>query len=111
MEPNFSLKLLELTAKNWDDASRLITDMAQKTTKQRLAEMLLWLKETFGLDDNDCIDIKLTREEIANMVGTATESLIRLLGDFKKNKLISLEGKKIKLLDIHGLVMIAELVD
>ena len=73
--------------------------------------MLLWLKETFGLDDNDCIDIKLTREEIANMVGTATESLIRLLGDFKKNKLISLEGKKIKLLDIHGLVMIAELVD
>jgi CRP/FNR family transcriptional regulator, polysaccharide utilization system transcription regulator len=73
--------------------------------------MLLWLKETFGLDDNDCIDIKLTREEIANMVGTTTESLIRLLGDFKKNKLISLEGKKIKLLDIHGLVMIAELVD
>lgn len=73
--------------------------------------MLLWLKETFGLDDNDCIDIKLTREEIANMVGTTTESLIRLLGDFKKNKLISLEGKEIKLLDIHGLVMIAELVD
>ncbi|MDB9775409.1 helix-turn-helix domain-containing protein [Vicingaceae bacterium] len=76
-----------------------------------MVEMLLWLKETFGLDDNDCIDIKLTREEIANMVGTTTESLIRLLGDFKKNKLISLEGKEIKLLDIHGLVMIAELVD
>ncbi len=110
-EPNFSLKLLELTAKNWDEASRLITDMAQKTTRQRLAEMLLWLKETFGLDEDDCIDVKLTREEIANMVGTATESLIRLLGDLKKNKLISLEGKRIKLLDIHGLVMIADLTD
>ncbi len=110
-EPNFSLKLLELTAKNWNDASRLITDMAQKTTRQRLAEMLLWLKETFGLDENDCIDVNLTREEIANMVGTATESLIRLIGDLKKNKLISLEGKRIKLLDIHGLVMIADLID
>ncbi len=110
-EPNFSLKILELTAKNWENASRLITDMAQKTTKQRLAEMLLWLKETFGLDEDNCIDVQLSREEIANMVGTATEAVIRLLGDLKKQKLIALEGKKIKLLDIHGLVVLADLVD
>lgn len=110
-DPNFSLKILELTARNWDNASRLITDMAQKTTKQRLAEMLLWLKETFGLDEDNCIDVKLSREEIANMVGTATEAVIRLLGDLKKEKLISLEGKKIKMLDIHGLVMLADLID
>ncbi len=110
-DPNFSLKLLELTAKNWDNASRLITDMAQKTTKQRLAEMLLWLKETFGLDEENCIDVKLSREEIANMVGTATESVIRLLAEFKSKKLIGLEGKKIKLLDIHGLVVLADLID
>ncbi len=111
IEPNFSLQLLELTAKQWNQASRLITDMAQKTTKQRLAEMLLWLKETFGLDSNDCIDVKLSREEIANMVGTATEAVIRLLGELKKEKLIGLEGKKIKLLDIHGLSISADLVD
>ena len=110
-EPDFSLKMLELTAKNWNEASRLITDMAQKTTKQRLAEMILWLKETFGLDDDNCIDVKLSREEIANMVGTATEAVIRLLSELKKEKLISLDGKKIKLLDIHGLVMLAELID
>lgn len=110
-EPNFSLKILELTAKNWENASRLITDMAQKTTKQRLAEMLLWLKETFGLDEDNCIDVQLSREEIANMVGTATEAVIRLLGDLKKQKLIALEGKRIKLLDIHGLVVLADLVD
>lgn len=110
-EPDFSLRMLELTAKNWNEASRLITDMAQKTTKQRLAEMLLWLKETFGLDEDNCIDVKLSREEIANMVGTATEAVIRLLGELKKEKLISLDGKRIKLLDIHGLVMLAELID
>lgn len=110
-EPKFSLELLELTAKNWNSASRLITDMAQKTTKQRLAEMLLWLKETFGLDEEDCIDVRLSREEIANMVGTATEAVIRLLAELKKEKLIGLEGKRIRLLDIHGLVMLADLID
>jgi len=110
-DSDFSLQLLELTAKNWNNASRLITDMAQKTTKERLAEMLLWLKETFGLDGNDCIDVKLSREEIANMVGTATEAVIRLLSELKKEKLIALEGKKIKLLDIHGLVVLADLLD
>jgi CRP/FNR family transcriptional regulator len=110
-DSNFSLKMLELTAKNWNEASRLITDMAQKTTKQRLAEMLLWLKETFGLDEDNCIDVKLSREEIANMVGTATEAVIRLIAELRKEKLISLDGKKIKLLDIHGLVMLADLLD
>lgn len=110
-ESDFSLKMLELTAKNWDNASRLITDMAQKTTKQRLAEMLLWLKETFELDENDCLDVKLSREEIASMVGTATEAVIRLLAELKKENLIALEGKKIKLLNVHGLVLLADLVD
>jgi len=110
-EPKFSLELLELTAKNWNNASRLITDMAQKTTKERLAEMLLWLKETFGLDEEDCIDVKLTREEIANMVGTATEAVIRLLAELKRDKLIALEGKRIRLLDIHGLIVLADLID
>ncbi|HEY9886377.1 MAG TPA: Crp/Fnr family transcriptional regulator [Vampirovibrionales bacterium] len=110
-EANFSLKLLEITAKQWNNASRLITDMAQKTSKQRLAEMLLWLKETFGLDENDCIDVTLSREEIAGMVGTATEAVIRLLSEFKKERLIDLEGKRLKLLDIHGLTVVADLVD
>ena len=98
-------------SKQRSQASRLITDLAQKTTKQRLAEMLLWLKETFGRDSNDCIGVKLSREEIANMVGTATEAVIRLLGELKKEKLIALEGKKIKLLDIHGIVVSADLID
>lgn len=110
-EPNFSLRLLELTAKQWNNASRLITDMAQKTSKQRLAEMLLWLKETFGLDEADCIDVSLSREEIAGLVGTATEAVIRLLSELKKEKLIDLEGKRIKLLDVHGLATQADLID
>jgi len=110
-DPRFSLNMLELTAKNWHAASQLLTDMAQKSSKQRLAEVLLWLKETFGLDEDDCIDVRLSREEIAGIVGTATEAVIRLLSDLNKKGLIHLEGKKIRLVDIHGLATLAELND
>ncbi len=110
-DSSFSLKILELTAQNWENASRLITNMAQKTSLERLAEMLLWLKDTFGLDQDDCLDVKLSREELANLVGTATEVVIRLLRDLKNKKLIELQGKKIKLIDIHGLVVLGDLID
>lgn len=110
-DSDFSLKVLELTAQNWDNASRLITHMAQKTSLERLAEMLLWLKDTFGLDEENCIDVKLSREELANLVGTATEVVIRLLRDLKNKKLIELQGKKIQLIDIHGLVVLGDLID
>jgi len=50
----------------------------------------------------------LTREELAGIVGTATESVIRLLSDLKKNKLIELNKRKIKILDSKKLKRIAE---
>lgn len=110
-EPTFNMKVLETTAVNWNQATKLITMLAQKTAKQRLAEMLLWVKEVFGIDSDDCINVKLSREELANMVGTSTESVIRLIAELKKENLILLEGKKIRLLDIHGLVVLADLID
>lgn len=110
-EPKFSMKVLETSAINWNQATKLITILAQKTAKQRLSEMLLWLKEMFGLDENDCIDVKLSREELANMIGTSTEASTRLLSDLRKEKLIASEGKKIKLIDIHGLIVLADLID
>ena len=73
--------------------------MAQKPVKDRLALTLLNLEEVFGTDKEDCIDIVLTREEIANTIGTATESAIRLLSNLKKDGVIDLVGKKIKILN------------
>lgn len=65
------------------------------------------LKENFGVDKEDTLQISLTREELANIVGTATESVIRLLSEFKKDSLIELNGRKIKILDIQGLTKIS----
>ena len=50
----------------------------------------------------------LSREEIASLIGTATESVIRLLSEFKKDKLIELKGKKIIILDKDGLVKLSD---
>ena len=110
-EPKFSMKVLETSAINWNKATKLITILAQKTAKQRLSEMLLWLKEIFGLDQDDCLDIKLSREELANMIGSSTEALIRLLSELKKDRLIGFEGERLRLLDVHGLIMLADLMD
>ena len=77
--------------------------------RERLAEVLLLLKENFELDNQNTLQISLTREELANMVGTATESVIRLLSEFKQDKLIELQGRKIKFLDLTSLRRVANI--
>lgn len=103
---NFSLELMQLTCRELGEANAYITDIAQKTVRERLAEILIHLKDEFGIDDEKVLQISLTREELANIVGTATESVIRLLSEFKQDKLIDLNGRSIKLTDIPQLVKI-----
>ena len=98
---------MRLTCKELGEANTYITDIAQKTVRERLAEIILHLKENFGVDKEDTLQISLTREELANIVGTATESVIRLLSEFNKDALIELNGRKIKILDIQGLTKIS----
>ncbi len=94
---DFALSLMQLTCKELNQANSYIKDIAQKTVRERLAEALLMLEENFGLNNEGYLNIILTREELANIVGTATESVIRLLSEFKAEKTISMQGKRIKL--------------
>ncbi len=103
----FALELLKLACEELGEANSYITDIAQKTVRERLAEILLLLVDDFGLDDNNYLKISLTREELANIVGTATESVIRLLSEFKSDRLVELNGRRIKILDKKGLFKIS----
>ncbi|MGQ8335725.1 Crp/Fnr family transcriptional regulator [Sunxiuqinia sp. A32] len=105
----FSHHMLQIVCKELREANDYITDIAQKTVRERLAEVLLLLKDSFDLDNANTLQISLTREELANIVGTATESVIRLLSEFKQDKLIELQGRKIKLLNIQALTRVANL--
>ena len=85
------------------EADDHMVNMAQKTVKQRLAETLLYLEETFGKNEDGTIRLLLSREELAGMIGTATESCIRLLSEFNKKGYIDIVGKKILLKDKNTL--------
>ena len=107
MNTAFSLDVLKTMANSLKSADNLIVDMAQKSVKQRLAESLLNLKEKFGTSSQGVIDIHLSREDIANIIGTATESAIRLLSELKKKGIIEFKGKDIAILNEQELEKIA----
>lgn len=79
-----------------------ITNMAQKSVRGRLAFALILLEEIYTGEM-----INLTREDLANFVGTATETLIRLLKDFKDEELIQIHGRKIEILKHNELISIS----
>jgi len=106
---NFAVELMKLTCKELGEANAYITDIAQKTVKGRLAEILLHLEDEFGKDPSGVLRISLTREELSNIVGTATESIIRLLSEFKFQGYLEINGRKIKILDKPGLKYIAKI--
>ena len=81
------------------EADDVIVNMSQKTVKQRVAEAFLYLKNNFGEDADGFLNLTLSREDISNVVGTATESAIRIISDFKKQGLIHTSGKKIGIKD------------
>ncbi len=109
--PKFSLNVLKLSCHELGEAGKMITSLAQKNVRERLAEILLILRSTFGEDDEGFVDIKLTREEIANMVGTATESAIRLLSEMKDEGYITTQGRRIKLENRPALRQVAQVFD
>ncbi|MFN2422912.1 MAG: Crp/Fnr family transcriptional regulator, partial [Cryomorphaceae bacterium] len=105
-DTQFYMDLLKTVCDENTQMAEQMTRMAQQSVRQRLALTLVMLKETYGIEHETEgeIEINLTREDLANIVGTATESLIRLLNGFKKDNLIETKGRKIRVLDAEGLI-------
>ncbi len=105
MDTNPTLRngIIRELSKELADRAAFITNMAQKSVRERLAFALLLLMNVY---ENE--PINLSREDMANFVGTATETLIRLLKDFKEEGFIEIHTRKLtvlnpkKLMDIAG---------
>jgi len=92
------------------EAEDKMTSIAQKNVRERLAETLLELNQVFSYGESSSENAKpisLTREDLSNIIGTATETVIRLLSDFKDIGLIDIQGRKIILKDTAALKNIA----
>ena len=89
--------------------NRTVT-LTQKHIRGRLAESLLFLKDTYGFEeDGATIKVYLSREDIANLSNITTSNAIRILSTFKSKKIIALDGRKIKVLDLNTLEKVSEL--
>ena len=75
-------------------------NLTQKHIRGRLAESLITLKQTYGLDeDGATIAMYMAREDLANMSNMTTSNAIRTLSQFAMEGLIALDGRKIQILD------------
>jgi len=109
---NLSMAVMKLMANDLREAEYRMTNLAQKPVRERMAETLLFIKETYGYEsDGITLNVNLSREEIAGMVGTATETAIRLLSEFKSDRMIETVGKRICIIDHKALVRTANLRD
>jgi len=96
-----ALKLLRLLSKRLRLAQAKVRDLALKDTYGRLASMLLILGKDHGEPSAAGlkIDLPLSRQEFANLIGTTRETVTRVLGDFKKYKCIDLDKQAIIIID------------
>ncbi len=108
--PGFFKTMMKAVCHELGVMEEKLAQLAQKSVRERLAATILMLKETYGMEggESEIIDIALSREDLANIVGTATETVIRLLSEFKSDGLIALQGKKIKVLDSDSLLREAD---
>lgn len=84
--------------------------LTQKHIRGRLAESVLFLKDTYGFEkDEKTLKVYLSREDIANLSNMTTSNAIRTLSAFATEGVIAIDGRKIKILDIGKLERISEL--
>ena len=103
----FSMDVMKTICADLKDSDEMMINMAQKSVKERLVFTLLYLEDTFGQNADGTLKVQLSREELASIIGTATESCIRLLSDFAKLGLVLLVGKTIAVKDRNKLSRVA----
>lgn len=85
-------------------------NLTQKHIRGRLAESLLFLKDTYGVEEDQCtLSIYLSREDLANLSNMTTSNAIRTLSNFATDKLIIIDGRKIKIIDEERLKKISKI--
>ena len=97
--PQVAKKFIQLLAKNISEKEDQLLGLAYNSLRKKVAEALLLLQKKYGEERNENFAITISRESLATIAGTATESLIRTLSDFKAEKLIEIKHGNIVILN------------
>jgi CRP/FNR family transcriptional regulator, polysaccharide utilization system transcription regulator len=107
---NLSLSIIKAFASELGFSINRTVTLTQKHIRGRLAESLIFLKDTYGFEPNgQTIKVYLSREDVANLSSMTTSNAIRTLSSFASENVIALDGRKIKILDMNRLERISEL--
>jgi len=107
---DFSLNIITNLAKELGFSNKRTISLTQKHVRGRLAESILFLKEIYGTEeDGSTLKIYLSREDIASLSNMTTSNAIRTLSAFAKEKILSIKGRRLKILDLEQLLKINEL--
>jgi len=98
---NVSLELINVLTKSVYIIKEQLLQMAYCSVRKKTAKTILQFVNILNVDPKDAI--KISRSDLASVAGIATESLIRTLSEFKKNGLIEIEGRNIKVLNLKKL--------
>lgn len=109
--PVLSRRLLKTLSHEFAVLANSLSLIGQKSVRERLALQLVVLREKYklGNDQGQPAEINMSREDLANLVGTAKENLVRLLTEFKEDGILETKGRKIIILDVKKLIAIANL--
>jgi CRP-like cAMP-binding protein len=112
--PQLAMEVIKKLSHELGESETKLREFSQKSVRERLAELLLIFRESVGKPapgGGTLLEQRLTREEIAQMLGSTPETVIRLLHSFQDESWLKLDGKKIILTDISGLTKAAHLED
>tara|TARA_Y100001972_G_scaffold127745_1_gene185626 strand:+ start:11055 stop:12107 length:1053 start_codon:yes stop_codon:yes gene_type:complete len=98
-----SSQFIKMLSQNLLAKEHNLMEMAYDTVRKRTADSLMKLYNTYQEKSDGKVSFEVTRADLASMVGTATESVIRILSEFKKDGLIKIEGGTIQILEPDGL--------
>jgi len=106
----FSIQIITFLAQELGETENNLVSLTQKHLRGRLAENIIRLAETYGFEsDNSTIKIQLYREDLANLANMTTSNAIKTLYNFRDEKVIELDGKKIKIIDSQKLERISRI--
>ncbi len=105
---NFTLEIIRRLATELGFSTTRSVSLTQKHIRGRLADALLFLKETYGVDDENNLNVLLARDDLANLANMTTSNAIRTLSNFIDEGVIKVDGKKIKIINLNELKKISE---
>lgn len=104
-----SVCFIKLLSRDVEDLKARMLQLAYASIRQRVAQSLLLIHARYAQENDPSIGVRITREDLASVVGTATESLIRCLSDLKDDRFIAVDGREIRILDRPALQKLAHL--